>query len=164
MTLTGMLNIHTKQSGIKYLSAVVSILVCVLCLAGCASNWSEWLVGDGRGDWTLELFAGYNISKINSREILVGHKENPEDVGNSIVIFNYYVTAYQTYEPYIYLEGIQTQNISISNEELELRELSYYLIDSTSGDIKGPFDSIEDFINFGVSLGLDMDKKWVNTE
>jgi hypothetical protein len=140
-----------------YKLAIV-ILVFALLFSGCSA---EWWAGDGRGDWTLDLCEGYAISKINSKEILFIHKGNPDDSGGSIVLPNYFVIAYQLHEPYIYLEGIRTQRITASEDELNNKVLSYYLVDTTNDEVVGPFESHDDFWEHGNSLGLEMTDEWI---
>lgn len=161
MTLNGMLHTHIRQHGRMLLKAITTLVIISLLLSGCSANW--W-VGDGRGDWTIDLCAGYSISKINSREILFGYKKNPEDPGRTIIISNYFVTAYQMYDPYILLEGIQTERITISDEEQNRRVLSYYLIDTTDGKVSGPFETYDDFVDYCSSLALKIKDEWTNTD
>ena len=79
---------------------MVSLLLC-----SCSLDW--WL-GDGRGDWTVDLFEGYAVSKINSREIILVHKDDPDATGGSIILPNFFVTAYQLHKPYVCIEGFFT--------------------------------------------------------
>lgn len=160
MILNGLLPIHIQQNGRMLLKVTIAVLAFALLLSGCSADW--W-VGDGRGDWTLDLYEGYAISKINSNEILLVHKENPNDLGGSIILPNYFVMAYQLHEPYICLEGIHTQEISASEDELNDMVLGYYLVDATNGEIIGPFESYDDFAESCSSLGLEMKDEWIKT-
>lgn len=160
MILNGLLPTHIQQNGRMLLKATIAILVFTLFLSACSA---EWWVGDGRGDWTLDLYEGYAISKINSNEILLIRKENPSDSGGSIILPNYFVTAYQLCKPYICLEGIHTQKISASEEELNDMVLNYYLVDTTNGEGIGPFESYDDFIKRCSSLGLNIEDEWIKT-
>lgn len=157
MILNGMLLTHIRQNGRILRKGIIAVMILSSILAGCSADW--W-VGDGRGDWTLDLCGGYSIDKINSREILVG-KENSSDSGRSIVISNYFVTAYQLHEPYICLEGIHTQKITISDEELKDRVLSYYLIDATDGEVIGPFESFDEYADCCNSHELEIKNEWL---
>ena len=158
MILSGLLPIHIQQNGRLLIKVTISVLVVALSLCACSVDW--W-VGDARGDWTLELYEGYAISKINSNEILLIYKEDPNDFGGSIVIPNYFVLTYQLHEPYICLEGIRTQKMSISEDELNHKILSHYLVDTTNGDVVGPFESDEDFIQHCNSLGIELKNEWI---
>ena len=159
--MNGMQLTHTQPNGKMPLKLTITIIIIALLLNGCAIDW--W-VGDGRGDWTLDLYGGYAISKINSREILLIHKENPNDTGGSIVIPNFFVTAYQLHEPYIYLEGISTQKMSATDEELERMALRYYVMNAINGDIIGPFDSFDGFLKHCNSIKMEISEAWQNID
>ena len=133
------------------------VLLCIILLTGCSS---DWLVGDGRGDWTLELCAGYAVSRINAHEILVGHKNKPDAPGYEIVIPNYFVTAYQIQKPYICFQGIPTQGSCITDEERLNGKLSYYLIDTVSGEVNGPYPSYIDFLEYCRTIPLELTQEW----
>lgn len=151
---------HIQQNGRMLLKMTLIAVILSVLFCGCSSYW---LVGDGRGDWTLDLKEGYAISRINSREILLIHKENPDDAGGEIVISNYFITAYQLYEPYICLEGIKTQGMAASEDELNNMVLSYYIIDTTSAEVIGPFESQNGFIEHWSSLGINLEEEWIKT-
>lgn len=122
---------------------------------------AEWFLGEGRGDWTLNLSGGYAISKINSKEILLIHKNNPEDSGGSIVIPNYFVLAYQQFDSYICLKGICTQERTISEDELEVGVLSYYIVDTNNSDIVGPIKSYSDLAVQCSSREIEINEEWM---
>lgn len=153
MILNGLLHTHIQRHGRLLIKVAVVTLIVIMLLSACSVE--SW-VGDGRGDWTIDLYGGYAISKINSKEILLVYKENPNASGGSIILPNYYVTAYQLCEPYICLEGVCTQEMSASYEELDARILSYYLIDTTDGEVYGPLKSQDSFLAYCRSLGLEM--------
>ncbi len=156
MMMKGSLLTHILQNGRKLLNAAIAMLVLTLFLSSCSAEW--WL-GDGRGDWYLELINGYCIDKVNSKEIVILNKKNP--VGQRFVVPNYFVTAYQLHEPYICLEGIQTQKLPISEDELNARVLSYYLIDTTNDEVMGPYESCDAFAEHCSSLALEIDDEWI---
>ena len=157
MILNGLLPIRIQLNGRMLLKLTIAALVLILFLSACSVE--RW-VGDGRGDWTLDLYEGYGISKINSNEILLVRKENPNDSGGSIILPNYFVIAYQLHEPYICLEGIHTQEISASEDELNDMVISYYLVDTTNGEVIGLFESDDDFMERCSSLGCICPKYW----
>lgn len=159
--MNGLLFTRNQQSGRMFLKLIATSLILVLFLSACSADW--W-VGDGRGDWTLDLCKGYAISKINSDRILFVHKKNPSDSGGAIVIDNYFVMAYQMYEPYICLEGIRTQKLSASEEELNRMELIYYLVDTTNGEVAGPFETHDDFVEHCSSIGLTVEAEWLKPQ
>ena len=160
MILNGLLPTRIQRNGRMLLKVTVAALVLTLFLSACSVDW--W-VGDGRGDWTLDLYEGYGISKINSKEILLVHKENPNVTGGTVILPNYFVIAYQLHEPYICLEGIHTQKISVSEDELNDMVLSYYLVDTTNGEVIGPFESHDDFVERCSFLGLEIEDDWIKT-
>lgn len=157
--MSGLQLTHTLQNGSKLLKATIIVIVFTLLLNGCSIDW--W-VGDGRGDWTLNLQGGYAISKINSNEILLVHKNNPNDSGGTIVIPKYFVVAYQLYESYICLAGIRTQKISASEDELRETVLAYYLVETTNGEVVGPLKSYDELADYCSTIGLEINDKWIN--
>ena len=139
----------------------IIILMVSLLLCSCSLDW--WL-GDGRGDWTVDLFEGYAVSKINSREIILVHKDDPDATGGSIILPNFFVTAYQLHNPYVCIEGFFMQGRSASDEKLKAMELNYYLLDTDSGELVGPFDSYDRFKEHTDYLSIKMSEEWVRTQ
>ena len=137
-------------------------LVFALLLSFCSCTLDR-LVGDGRGDWTVDLQNGYAISKINSREILIIHKENVEDSGGEIVISNYFVKAYQVQKKYICLEGIRTEGMAATEQELEAAQRIYYIINTDTGEIIGPLSN-DAFLSQGELLGTSENFEWEYTQ
>lgn len=131
-------------------------LLCLALLTGCSA---DWFVGDGRGDWTIDLCAGYSINKINSNQILVGYRKRPDAPGH-IVISNYYVTAYQIQGSYICLQGIRTQVSCITEEERTGGRLCYYLIDTVSGETYGPYLSYQEYTEYCAMIPLELGQEW----
>lgn len=156
--MIGSLLTRVRQNGRMLLNVKIAVLVLTIFLSSCSAEW--WL-GDGRGDWTLNLIDGYCIDKINSKEIVIIHKKNPNDLGGSFVVPRYFVTAYQVHEHYICLEGIHMQGLSISEDELNARVLSYYLIDTTNDEVIGPFESYDVFVEHCRSLALEIKDEWI---
>ena len=155
--MNGMRHTHIQQIGHWYIKLGVIILICVLFFSSCSSYW---LVGDGRGDWDYEIYEGYCIDKINSRQILLTHRNNPEDSGGTIIISKYFVTNYQLQEPYILVEGINTQSNSISDEELNNSVLTYYIVDTINGEVVGPLASYVELEEQCSVLSIDIDSEW----
>ena len=133
------------------------VLLCIILLTGCSS---DWLVGDGRGDWKIDLCAGYIICKINSNQIIIGYEKQPELAGGTIVIPNFFVTAYQIQGSYICIQGIRTQGSCITDEERLNGKLSYYLIDTVSGEVNGPYPSYIDFFEYCRTISLELAQEW----
>ena len=156
--MNGMRLTPIKLNGRMLINTTAALLVFSLLLTGCSL---EWWFGNGRGDWTLDLCSGYAISKINSYEILLVHKDNPGDSGGTIVIQNYFVTGYQIYAPYLCVAGICTQAATVSEEELEAMTLCYYLVDTTNEKVTGPFENYDDFVAYCNSMALEIEKEWI---
>lgn len=150
--MNGMLHIHIQQSGRMLYKCIVLLLILSLVLSGCS---------EGRGDWTIELHSGYSIDCVNSREIVLVYKETPEQVGSSFAIPNYYITAYWMNDNYIVLEGIQTEKIAASEEEINNRVLSYYVVDTTSNNISDPFKVRTSLEEYCATLEIDISQDWV---
>ena len=132
--MNGMQHMNTQQSGHRLLSLISAILTMLLFFNSCAG---------GRGDYTIELLNGYAVSKINSREMLFGKKDGITETSYTIVISHYFVKAFQLHDPYILLQGIETKELCISDEELEANKRVYYFVDSSSENIVGPFETID---------------------
>ena len=152
--MNGTLLLHIQQNGKKHLKLILLTWFLILALIGCT---------EGRGDWTIELQSGYGIDHVNSHEIFVIHRENPNQLGASIVIENYCVRAYWAFDNYIGLEGIETQEIAASDEELESPNTSYYLIGTIDGAVDGPFHTQSDFLEYCATLGLEIIPTWTST-
>ena len=150
MILNGTRITHIQRSG-AILTKIGITLVCLLFLVSCSA---------GRGDYYIELQAGYAIDHVNSRKIDITHKEDGE-VGRSVVIENYYITSYCLTDIYIALEGIPTAGWAASEDELESEQRNYYLIDTLSGDLSGPFESKTDFTKFCNTLNFAIFEEWV---
>ena len=153
-----MLPIRIQQNGSAPIKAIVFIVILTLLLNGCSVG--DQLVGDGRGDWTLSLRNGYAISKINSKEILLIHKKNDSDSNGSIVIPRYFITAYQLQEMFICLKGILTQGMIATEEELENMQLSYFLVNTATGEILGPYESEDEFRELCQLFSIKISDRW----
>jgi hypothetical protein len=152
---------NIRRNGKALFKTIIVALTVMSTLCACSAYW---FVGDGRGDWTLDLFDGYVICRVNSYEILLGHKENPADAGGSIIIPNFYISGYQLYKPYICLEGVRTKKMAASDEELNNMQLSYYLIDTTTDEVFGPFTTFDDLVKYGDSIQLEISESWIKPQ
>lgn len=121
-----------------------------------------WFVGDGRGDWSYEIISGYCVSKVNSKMIWIT-KKRPDDSG-AIIIPQYFVVSFQVSEQYILIEGIHTEEKSISEDELNERNLNYYIISTKDDEIHGPFQTRTDFDNECQLLKIIVTDRWVLTK
>ena len=145
-----------KKLGITFNLLLLSFVL-IFVLTGCSLHW---LVGDGRGDWTQELINGYAILKINSNKIMIGHKDSLDSPGWSDVIPNYYITAYQQKTPFIFLTGIQTKHSIASAEELNSNPSIFYLVNSETEIIAGPFSSLDDLKTYCSDFNLVVPDTW----
>ncbi len=155
--MRGMQHIKSPLTGKLLIKCIAQIFVLGFLLTGCSA---EWWAGYGRGDWSIPIHNGYEITKVNSSEILLTYKENPDDTSCSIVIPYFYITAYQIQEQYILLEGIPTQNSMASDEELATELRSYYLINTTTGEITRPLSS-QSLNDECEKLCLEPDEEWI---
>ena len=159
--MTGMLLTPMQQKGRMFIRFFSVLLCLLLCLNGCSS---EFWVGEGRGDWKVEILPEYYIFRVNSHAIYLCHKGS-EDVSYSCVIDKYFVTAYQTHTSIICLEGITTADDFASDEELKSRIVCYYLVNTSNEEVNGPFDTIEGFTEYCTEKGLNIEKEgWIKAK
>lgn len=155
--MTGRRPMYTKQAG--RMSWKCNSLIIVICLllvfSGCSA--SQW-IGEFGSDWSNDLIAGYTIVRVKSHQIVIAY--NNDNGIREFVISNYYITGYQIYEDSICLEGIPTQQRFASEKELETRILCYYLIDTNTKKVAGPFDSMDSFSSHCESVGIDLSNQW----
>ena len=162
--MSGRQHTPTQQNGrIRIKLAIVFFMVTfmVIMLGGCSPEW--WL-GEGRGDWRIDLYAGYSIVKVNSMEIVLTYRENWNNSAGSFVIENYYIMTYQLCDPYICLEGICTQEMMATKEELSNNVPSYCIVNTTNGEIFGPFESYNDFLNCCHIMKIEIAYEWVDAK
>ena len=112
----------------------------------------------------MDLYAGYSIVKVNSKEIVLTYREDWNDSAGTFVIENYYVIAYQLCDQYICLEGICTQEMMASEEELRNNMSSYYFVDTTDGGVVGPFESYDDFLDCCHITNIEITDKWIDVK
>ena len=151
---------HTKQNGTLFLKMISIVLALVVFLCGCTHECVEWFLGDGRGDWGLELINGYWILKINSRNVLLS-KEHDNTTGWSTKINGYYVTSYQLNDKYIFTEGFKNEGNSITDEELENPIIYYYIVNTLTDEIFGPFETYRDFLEQCDLLSIKDNDTWL---
>lgn len=140
----------------KLLNRVILVqLLMLLCLLeGC-----ENCIGTLRGDWSQDLTGAYCLCRINSHSICIAKRE---EIGESIVINNYFVTGYIICDSLILLKGISTNDSFIIDEERE-KSPTYYIIDTTSEKKHGPFHSeTELFTQTNNDYGLFICSEWLD--
>lgn len=154
---------HKSTLKIAAIAVVLSLF-----LTGCLPDgWA----GEGSSDgWYFDLCGRYALGKSNRYSISLIHYDDPHinDSGESfiirsIVLDHFFVTAYQVQEPYIFLEGIRTAELMISDEELDNRKLSYYLVNSETDEISGPFASDTAFEVFCTLQALELGE-WIQVD
>ena len=162
MIMTGMQSIHITRSGKKFLKVFSVILALSFVLSACSY---EDLLGAGRGDFTLDLCGGYGIAKINSKSIIfIKRNEKNPDILSDALEENFFVLGYQMEKPYIFLQGILPRNGLITDAELEARQLSYYVVNSATDEIAGPFRSYDSFAEHCASLSINISDEWIKPE
>ena len=151
MISDGMPYIRMKHAGkkCKYFFCIIAIL---LMLCGC------------RGDWSIQLINGYSIDRINSREVCLCYKENPNSSRSTCVMYCYYITAYQVQEQYILLEGISTEESAATDKELESEERIYYYIDTVDHTISNPIQSKELLHDCCEELSIPISDLWIEAK
>ncbi len=154
------MNKRIRQNGKAFCRVLVTVLILLSVMCGCSA---DWLFGDGRGDWTVELCGGYTLTKVNGYEIVFGHKMDSPAAGSSILLPNCFISAYQVQEPYIFLEGIPTKSWAASEEELQSKTRNYYLVNTDNGEISGPYESFDALSNDCGSLAIEIPEEWVQT-
>ncbi|MBE6967255.1 MAG: hypothetical protein E7444_02290 [Ruminococcaceae bacterium] len=144
---------------IKLLSVALLLCICV-SLSGCSLHS---LVGDGRGDWTLELFGGYAIVKVNSYCInLVRLLE--DGAGSTYIIPNFFVQGFQTSEPYILLKGIRCEGEFATDIERNATDYSYYLFNTADGMLAGPYASFDELAHSCADHALLVQDTWLSPQ
>lgn len=142
---------------IKLLS--VSLLLCLfVSLAGCSLHA---LGGDARGDWTLELYGGYAIEKVNSHCINLVRLFDDGTGGGTYIIPNFFVQGFQTSEPYILLKGIHCEERFATDVELNATDYSYYLFSTADGMLAGPYASFDELVSSCADHALLVQDTWL---
>ena len=77
------------------------------------------MIGGIRGDWDVNLYGEYDLVRVNSHCIQISKKAG--EGGWRTMIPRFFVTGFSIREPYILLEGIQTDDEFISDQEKEAR-------------------------------------------
>ena len=71
------------------------------------------------------------------------------------MIPRFFVTGFSIREPYILLEGIQTADGFMTDQEKEARILSYYALNTTDDSVIGPFDTADELMKELDLSGID---------
>ena len=121
------------------------------------------MTGCGLSDWTYELNGGYEIWRLNSRDIQLVYRERGENFAE-ILINNYFVTDFSVNEGFIGVKGIPYADEVASEEDLASDTRVFYLLDVTSGELYGPFESKTEYDAKCLELSTGEMNPWKNTE
>lgn len=139
----------------RLISSICGALFLMAALGGCAK---EWIKDAGRGDWAVDLFSGYTITKVNSRGIILSH------ASQGIVLNKFFITGLQVKEPYVCLRGIPTKDVWITDEELSENKVVYYFLNADTDELAGPFDNVRGLIKHGNSLSVTIPNRWITID
>ena len=109
---------------------VLCVLIALLSTIGCKSRYADHFP---RGDWYYDLSANYRLNRVNSKMLIIEKKDG------SGVIDHFFVTGFSFYDEKIMVKGIHTEDIFVSNEELEQQILVFYVIDTSNDALLGPY-------------------------
>ncbi len=138
-----------KQYKIRMLISCC-LLIAVLCAC---SFFQENMIGGIRGDWDVNLYGEYDLVRVNSHCIEISKKAG--EGGWRTMIPRFFVTGFSIREPYILLEGIQTADGFMTDQEKEARILSYYALNTTDDSVIGPFDTADELMKELDLSGID---------
>lgn len=136
---------------ILLMTAVVLAALLVLLLATIGIFASGGV--DLRGDWSYPLENGYEVWRVNSREIAVCWRESPEKTSASTVIDSY-VSEVAITDGWLCAKRLTTPQDTAGQ---------YYLLDMREKNLLGPYETEADFEAQRDSLGLTGDLTWMNT-
>lgn len=164
--MSGKLPTHTQRNGQMLIKVVIVLIAIAFSLCSCSVDW--W-IGDGRGDWERELFNGYSIVKVNSRNIHLCKVQILKDgITKNFheIIPGFFVQNYQLHEPYICLKGVYKQAEVTSGTQEELNSLVpvYYLVDTNTGEVMGPFNNYDEFVGICNLLSIEILSTWIETQ
>lgn len=132
---------------------IIPVVLALLLLCGC-----------GLSDWSYELTGGYEIWRINSRDIALVYCEREKDSCKT-VIDNFYVTDFSMNARYIGVKGVpHTDMHGASEEDLASDVRKFYLVDVTSGELYGRFDSKTEYDAKCLELSTGEMEPWKSTE
>lgn len=159
MIMTETHNLLTKRSGRLLIVTILFVLIASMLFSGCSEELLTRFFGNPTGDWDLELLNDYYLIRVNSHCKKIARSTEYSD--KYVIRDNLYVTDYQVSDPYIYVCGIRTRESFISDEELTTNYRWYYLVDTVSGEVSGPFDSKESFEDFLTQSEIEILEEWI---
>ena len=134
---------------------IFSFILCMASLTGC----EEWLLGDGRGDIKIQLKDEYYIFEVNSADI-VFCKKKPSG-GYENIIERYFISMYGVYGSYITLGGIHYESYPMSDAEREDGAIEYYLFNTETEELDGPYYNEEVFETYCMTKGFAVKNNWL---
>lgn len=151
--MIGMQRSHIQQHGKRLVSIILCF--CLLCLGGCT----------GSSDLYYSLPNGYAVTRINGSQIVIIYNndwrsEQGQEWDGRIVLTNYFVKGFCYNESYIGLFGTRTEASSATSQEITSGAIQYYLIDSRTREILGPYATQEDFNKACTSSNAGVFDSW----
>ena len=147
----------TKPHGKIFLSF---LLVLLLLLSGC----QFW----GTTEMHYAFPNGYFVSRINGRQITIAlnkyFETDPEDLTGVTVIKQFYVKGFCNNERYVGLFGTHTQLHYATDDEIESGAIQYYLIDTETKTIYGPYIDQSEYEKFLQEINCVGLSDWLETK
>lgn len=149
--------IHTIHHGrllVKIVSMNVLLSLFLLMMSSCTS---------GRGDWAYELPNEYQVFMCNSHQIMIIGNENHvvEGVTTNTYVENY-ILEFCYDNQYVGAKRIVPADIlHATTEEIYNNAPMYYILDTLTGDVYGPFDE-DSYLSSCKNLNTQM-CDWIST-
>lgn len=152
----------TKQNGIKLLLIIILLLVIFACVF---VSIVVLLTGSsGLGDWAYEeLPNNYEVWRINSQDIVVG---KASDNDSFEVKIDRFVLEFSYNDRFIGVKQFpleQDYDIAIDVKEFDTSDLDYYIIDSITDTVYGPYSYYE-YENKCDELKVGTMREWMKTD
>lgn len=133
------------------------LCLCLLFFAGCKSPT----------DLYYALPNGYAVTRINGHQIFIIYNkdwenEQGQEWDGKIILPNFYVKGFCHNESFIGLFGTHTEASSATDQEIDLGSIQYYLIDTCTNKVLGPYVTQEDFNNACSSCFFGIFDCWYN--
>lgn len=150
-----------KRKTFYFLCAAAAVMTLTSCGFG---------FGPGFQDWSYDLSNGYQVLRVNTREILIGYKEP----GGSVITqktqkngeiepcgVDSYVSEFCTGDRFV---GAQQAAVPSVGDKVDLSNPRYYLIDTKNQKVFGPFRTQGDYESACKKQGAASKMgKWIKT-
>lgn len=123
---------------------LVEILLICLCLSGCV----------GLNDWNYELYNGYEIARLNSKEIILIDKNATP---NQIALYKY-IIEFCYNEQFVCLKVVEISE----GTTIDTSCPQYYIVNMVNDTIYGGFDEGE-FLKEQKALNIGELSAWLST-